>query len=106
MYVNMTTVNVQPDKTEEAFEYTMGDEAVRLMRQAPGFQYALLLEDQSVAGRVSSVTVWDTQEQAEAWYTSPDYAELIKGLGPLLTSAPERHHYKGYTQVFKEPTGA
>jgi hypothetical protein len=53
----MTTVNVQPDKTEEAFEHTMGDEVVQLMRQAPGFLYALILEDQSVAGRVSFVTV-------------------------------------------------
>ncbi len=102
MYVNMTRVTVKPEDVDKAIEYTMGDEAVRLMRLAPGFHSALLLEAQTEAGRLVSVTVWDTQEMADSWYNSLEYANLIKGIGPLLTSAPERNHFKGHGEVLGE----
>ena len=105
MYVNMTTVNVKPESVEEAMDYTMGDEAVRLMRLAPGFHYALLLEAQETAGLITSVTVWDTQAEADAWYTSPEYANLVKGVGALLTSAPERHHFTAHREILKSAAG-
>jgi heme-degrading monooxygenase HmoA len=83
----------------------MGDEAVRLMRQAPGFHYSLLLEAQDQAGLLTSVTVWDSQEEANAWYTSPEYGNLIKGLGAILASVPERRHYDVHGMAEKEPAG-
>ena len=88
MYASITTVQVQPGKTDEAMRMRR-DSVVPLARQHAGYRGALAFVDPD-ANRITTVMLWETRPDLEAFASSEDYQKQLRRVGPLLAGPPER----------------
>ena len=92
MYARLTTVQLQPDKAQEAIDLYAGS-VVHAARQQPGNQGTWLLIDR-VSGKGVSISLWDTVANMEAGEASGYYQQQVGKFGPLMTAPPIREVYE------------
>lgn len=97
MHARVVTVQIQPDKTDEAISIYR-DSVVPAGKQQKGFKGALLLADPNT-GKAISVTLWETEADMKAGETSGYYQEQIAKFAGVFARPPVREHYDVSVQV-------
>jgi quinol monooxygenase YgiN len=92
MYARVTTVQVQPDKAQEAIDL-YANSVVSATRQQTGSQGAWLLIDRAT-GKGVSISVWDSEADLQAGEASGYYQQQLGKFGPLMTAQPVREVYE------------
>ena len=92
MFVRLVSGKVKPGKIGEFREW-YETEDVPAARKLKGLRTMLLLEPVDAPDEVVSLTIWDSEEDAEAFEKSGQFEELVKKAMPLLAEAPVRKSY-------------
>ncbi len=87
MYARVTTINVRPDKVEEAVGIT-SDSVLAAAKEQPGFKGMHLLSNRETCKGVA-ITFWETREHLEASEKSGYYGEQVDRFSEILTGPPE-----------------
>ena len=93
MYARVTTVQLQPDKAQEANRSLCRLGGAGGGRQQPGNQGAWLLIDRAT-GKGVSISLWDSDTDMEAGEASGYYQQQLGKFGPLMTAPPVREVYE------------
>jgi len=93
MHVRAATVQVQPDKMQEAINLYR-DSVVPAAKAQKGFQGAYLMTDAS-SGKAISITVWESEADMMSGESSSGYyQEQIGKFGSLFAGPPTMEHYE------------
>ncbi len=96
-YIRLTTLQVQPDKVQEAL--AIGREAAQVIREQPGNQAVVVLTD-AKTGKVRVGTVWATEADRAAIQSSGVADKLRSRLAGLLTEPPgPAEHFETVVRV-------
>jgi heme-degrading monooxygenase HmoA len=77
MFLNRTSTKVDPANVDKAVEALSGEGAVAAFRAAPGFRYLYVLQSVANPGETHSLSFWDSEEQCQAFYASPEYRQAL-----------------------------
>jgi heme-degrading monooxygenase HmoA len=91
------TFRVAPGKTEEAVLIYLGS-VVPKMREQRGFRGGLVLSNPEV-DEGYTITLWETEDDAEAYESSGVYREQVAKFGNLLAEPPNRRIYEVSMQM-------
>ena len=97
MHAGVLTFRVAPGKTEEAVLIYLGS-VVPKMREQRGFRCGLVLSNPEVDAGYT-ITLWETQDDAEAYESSGAYREQVAKLGDTLAEPPTRKIYEVSIQM-------
>jgi heme-degrading monooxygenase HmoA len=97
MHAGVLTFRVAPGKTEEAVLIYLGS-VVPKMREQWGFRGGLVLSNPEVDEGYTT-TLWETQDDAEAYESSGAYREQVAKLGDTLAEPPTRKIYEVSIQM-------
>ena len=97
MHAGVLTFWVAPGKTEEAVLIYLGS-VVPKMREQRGFRGGLVLSNPEV-DEGYTITLWETQDDAEAYESSGAYREQVAKLGDTLAEPPTRKIYEVSIQM-------
>ena len=92
MYVAQNTATIQPERLDEAIRIYR-DEVLPRIKQLPGLQSIRVLVDRTT-GTAIAIATYDTEADARAADTTPQYQQVVGLLAPLLTSPPQRMFYE------------
>jgi len=84
MYVRIVSHILQKDKIEE-FRNIFTDEILPVLRETKGCRYSYLIESMHQENEVISLSIWDRQEDAEAYEKSGEFDKLINKLRPTFS---------------------
>lgn len=96
MYARLTTVQLQPDKAQEAIDL-YANSVVPAARQQPGNHGTWLMIDRAT-GKGVSISLWDTEANMQAGEASGYYQQQVGQFGPLMTAPPVREVYEVVVQ--------
>ena len=97
MQARVTTVQLQPDKVDEAIRIYR-DSVVPAARAQKGYHTTYMLVDRATS-KGMAVTLWDTSEDLTASEASGYYQEQLAKFAPVLTAAPVREVYEVSVQA-------
>ncbi|MBA3616024.1 MAG: antibiotic biosynthesis monooxygenase [Rubrobacteraceae bacterium] len=97
MHAGVMTFRVAPGKTEEAVLIYLGS-VVPKMREQRGFRGGLVLSNPEV-DEGYTITLWETEDDAEAYESSGVYREQVAKFGNLLAEPPNRRIYEVSMQM-------
>ncbi len=97
MHAGVMTFRVAPGKTEEAVLIYLGS-VVPKMREQRGFRGGLVLSNSEV-DEGYTITLWETEEDAEAYESSGTYREQVAKFGDTLAVPPTRKIYEVSMQM-------
>ncbi|MCK4836931.1 MAG: antibiotic biosynthesis monooxygenase [Candidatus Aminicenantes bacterium] len=83
MYMRLLQVKVKPEGLELARDYYESTVVPRL-RTIKGCQFARLIQNRSEPSNIISMTLWENQEDAEAYQKSPVYEQLMAEFSDFL----------------------
>ena len=92
MYARVLTVQVQPDKSEEAIAI-FRNSVIPAAKQQKGFISLMLLTDRST-GKGVSVGLWEIEDDLNANEASGYLQEQLAKFGGLVTAPPVRDGYE------------
>ena len=92
MYARITTVNVKPDKLNEATDL-FEKSVVPAAKDRDGFRGILLLVDKST-GKSLSIALWESEQDMKAGETSGYLQEQYSKFSAHFTSPPEPAPYE------------
>jgi quinol monooxygenase YgiN len=92
MYARFTTVQMQPDKAQEATDL-YANSVVPAARQQQGNRGAWLVLDRAT-GKGVAISLWDTMADLEAGEANGYYQQQVSQFGPLMTAPPVREVYE------------
>ena len=84
-------------KVEQVFR----EQVIPLISSQPGFKGVCFMTRPS--GEFVSLSIWDTEEQANSWPQNQEHQKLIIQLKDLLIGAPEREVFQVQAQVLNLP---
>jgi heme-degrading monooxygenase HmoA len=94
MYFHFTILKMKPEIIRPTITATFADANYqKLMHAAKGFryQYALLSEDQP--DEMTSISVWDSKEDATALFSNPEYLAMLGNMRDKFTAPPQRRFF-------------
>ena len=93
MYARVTTVQVSPDKVDEAIRLWR-ESVMPAAKQQKGFKSGRLLVDRKT-GRAVSVGLWETEADTQATGEGSAYMqEQLAKFASLFTAPPVIEHYE------------
>ena len=92
MQARVTTISMQPDKVEEATRIYR-DNILPSIRASKGFKGAYLLTD-ATTGKGLSFTIWETQEDGQAYEASGSYREQVAKVAMFFSAPPSLATYE------------
>ena len=92
MYSRVVTVQVQPDKLEEAISIFQNS-VLPAAKQQKGFISLMLLTDRST-GKGVSVGMWETEADLKANEASGYFQEQLAKFGGVFAAPPVRDAYE------------
>ena len=92
MYSRIVTVQVNPDKTDEAVAIFQ-DSVIPAAKKQKGFISLMMLIDRS-SGKGMSVGVWESEADLKANEASGYFQEQLAKFGSLFTAPPVRDVYE------------
>jgi heme-degrading monooxygenase HmoA len=84
MYVRIVSHILQKDKITDFRDIYM-EEILPVLRETDGCQYAYLIEGMNNANEVISLTIWDSQRDAQNYEKSGLFLELVNKLRPTFS---------------------
>jgi heme-degrading monooxygenase HmoA len=97
MHARVTTVQIQPEKIDEA-NSIFRDSVIPAAQAQKGFRAAYLLVD-NATGKGMSITAWDSLEDLQTNESSGFYQEQLAKFAPLFTAPPTRETYEVSVQA-------
>ena len=91
MHARLTSVAIQPDKIDEASRIYR-DSIIPAVQQQKGNKAAYLLVDHAT-GKGVSITLWDSEADAQAYESSGSYREQVGKVAQFFTSPPSLATY-------------
>ncbi len=93
MWINMSFGKMSAAYEKDGLPVLYSQENMKKMTGANGFiaGYAMLKQDDHTMG--CSLSVWETREDAEAWFASKDYMEMVSGIARFIVERPDRQGY-------------
>ena len=97
MHARVSTVQIQPGKTDEAINIYR-DSVVPAAKQQKGSKGMLLLTDAST-GKGISIALWETEADMKAGEASGYYQEQIAKFASVFAAPPVMEHYEVSVQA-------
>jgi len=86
MFVRNVAIHLKTNALGE-FTRIVDNEVLPILRKQPGFRDEITFSTTPTGMDVIAISLWDTQEQAEA-YNAAGYPEVLKSLNKVLDGAP------------------
>ena len=86
MFMRLVQLNVEMQMVDN-FRETYNNDIISRLQQMPGCRFIGLIESGSEESEFISLTLWDTQEQAESYEKGGVYDELLGKLRPFLQNS-------------------
>ena len=86
MFVRNVAIHLKSNALGE-FTRIFDNEVLPILRNQPGFRDEITFSTTPTGVDVNAISLWDTQEQAEA-YNATGYPEVLKSLNKVLDGAP------------------
>ena len=102
MYVNFTTLKIDPEKIEAFHKAIYNETTKEILAETEGAHSSYLLHSIDQPGTVISVGVGESAEGMLKGFQSSKYAVIIEKIRPFLLGQPERHMYEIIDQIIKE----
>ncbi len=90
MFIHYTLFKVMPEKVQEAAEVLAGSKLLDYFLKAKGLHHGSLSESVEEAGKLLSLSMWNSPADAQAVFADPNYGALVGELRGLLIAAPVR----------------
>ena len=90
MLIHYTLIKVMPEKVQEAAEVLAGSKLVDYFLKAKGLHHGSLSESVDEAGKLLSLSMWDSPADAQAVFADPNYGALVGELRGLMVAPPVR----------------
>jgi hypothetical protein len=87
MFVRNVGIHLKPNALGE-FTRILDNEVLPILRKQTGFRDEIAFSTTPTGMDVIAISLWDTQEQAEA-YNATGYLEVLKSLNKVLDGAPK-----------------
>jgi len=84
MFARNVSLRLKPN-TLPMFTKTFEDQILPMLRKQPGFQDAIVTENEGI--HVMSISLWDSKEHADA-YDKSAYPQVLKSLEQVLDGQP------------------
>ena len=84
MFARNVSLRLKPN-TLPMFTKTFEDQILPMLRKQPGFQDAIVTENEGI--HVMSISLWDSKEHADA-YDKSAYPQALKSLEQVLDGQP------------------
>ena len=102
MFCNTTRLKIDPARLAEFTDLLYSPETIHTCK-AMGIRDAMLVQFVDQPGLLHSASQFDSQAQAESFFSSPFYADLVKTLKPFILEIPARMSFNTLIQrKFKE----
>jgi quinol monooxygenase YgiN len=88
MYMRLVQTKIKPDKLSELRQH-YNENVIPALKKMPGCLHACLIHDVQQPEEAISLTLWSTQEHAEAYEQSGMFQQLIQTAQPYLADASE-----------------
>jgi heme-degrading monooxygenase HmoA len=92
MFARVTTVQISPDKIDEATSI-FRDSVIPAAKAQKGYRSGYLLTDRA-SGKGMSITIWDSVEDLQASEALGFYQQQLAKFAPLFTAPPTRETYE------------
>jgi heme-degrading monooxygenase HmoA len=108
MFMRLVQLNVENLNIDE-FREAYNKEVITRLQKIPGCKFVGLIESRAEKSEFISLTLWDTQDQAEEYEKSGVYSELLDKIKPYLQNSSEwkiqlsENSELEYKQVIDEP---
>jgi heme-degrading monooxygenase HmoA len=86
MHARVTTVQLRPDKVDDSIALYQ-QEILPVITAQPGYQGVYLFTDRATGNGVS-ITLWNSEAEAQAYETSGTYRQLVAKLAPNFAAPP------------------
>jgi heme-degrading monooxygenase HmoA len=86
MHARVTTVQLQPDKMDDAIAIYQ-NEVLTVIKAQPGNRGVYLFTDRSTGNGVS-ITLWTSEAEATAYESGGTYHQLVNKLRDLFAAPP------------------
>jgi hypothetical protein len=93
VFVHMTVAKVDPRLVREAFQSLSVQVTICNSLKGKGLWQSFLIESLEEPGRLIWLSIWDTPGDAQAFFTSPDYAAMVARVRTYLVCEPEWYGY-------------
>ncbi|HSF81046.1 MAG TPA: antibiotic biosynthesis monooxygenase [Anaerolineales bacterium] len=94
MWMNHTIARVDPVNVDQGVALLDTPEVRAAFNEAPGFHSLFLVNNLDDPGEMISITVWDSAEEGQAFYSSPKYRQIFGSIAHLLTASPQRKFFE------------
>jgi len=85
VFARNISLRLKPN-TLPVFTKTFEDQILPMLRKQPGFQDAIVTENEGI--HVTAISLWDTRELAEA-YEKSTYPQVLKSLEKVVDGQPK-----------------
>lgn len=93
MFVRMTHIALLPEKVADATQL-FNQEIAPVVKQQKGNKDVWLLESTEKAGHFISVTIWQSESDAQEYESSGKYKELVDKVRNFFAQPPELKTYR------------
>ena len=94
MWLQITKIRTDPDKSDALMELIRNDEVVGAAIATGKAQTSYVLQATQDPGEIVSITVWEDEASGVAFFKSAAYAQLGQQMRPYLIAPPERTGYE------------
>ncbi len=91
MHARVVTLQVKPDKAEEAVENYRA--SIANSKRKPGYKAGILLTDPET-GKAFSITLWESEEDVRRGDTDGYYEKQMETMGDVWAKPPVRESYQ------------
>ena len=94
MWVNITVGKIAPENVQKAIDILARPEVSQAFRAVKGFRHDYIIQSLETPGLIQSITIWEDAAEAQTFFASPAYIQIVTGLGPLFVERPQRYSYE------------
>jgi heme-degrading monooxygenase HmoA len=94
MWVNMTFAKVSEAYEKEGLPVLYSQQNMQVMTNAKGFIAGYALYKYGDHTRGCSLSMWESREEAEAFFASPEYLAMVGGVRQYFLEMPDRQSYE------------
>jgi len=93
MWINMSFGKMSEAYEKEGLPVLYSPKNMKLMTGAKGFiaGYAMLKQGDHTLG--CSLSIWESREDAEAWFASKEYMTMVSEVRQYIVDRPDRQGY-------------
>ena len=102
MYVNFTTLKIDPEKIEAFHKAIYNETTKEILDETEGAHSSYLLHSVDQPGIVISMGFGESLEGMQKGIQSPKYGVIIEQIRPFLLEQPERQMFEVIDQILKD----